>query len=1595
MRKLSFLFAALVAGVFGLSAQAEFTAWVYDYGANAPRAAQESWTEANLVDTSAGAANATFSGSYNNEVKCFDGNASTRWIQQSTTPWVIYKFDAATKISAYGIRQSSNNGYDNRVPVSWELYGSNAETPPTAVDDSSWVLLDTRVSAFHNYKGNNYDFGSRVMCLGQPANYRSYLLKVKSNNGDGYTVIGELEFYYIPVVVPVFGDCTFDYVQDGEYALSGVFTENAPTSLSLVLTPEGGGNVKSIVLDTPEVGVRFARTVSATGDGLSTTAWYSAKLVAENENGSSEKQLGRCWFGPSPRPALYAKKIEFTVSDSIGETLGESTMTDFPVLVRLSSAAVDGFDPADFFLDGRDLLFTDEDGSRLSFELDSFDPVGETLVWVKVPSLSAATKFICYYGGPENVLNEPTDVWTGYLGVWHFNGQENGVTPNATANTGLDGSSGQFTSLGGANTPFGSTAVQAVQTIDVKDYEPTYKVGKQFSASGWFKVPAQNSSTYSTFITKKAGLSWNADTGWYLEMSQSKTKMTLVPSSGSTAACTSVPDVTANWNYFTITHDNGSTKVYLNGGTSPVISQTLAINASSTMFKMLASGQQGDEYRLSKSIWSALRASLEYKSMKNADFLSNSGSSAMDVTAPVFETPVVTVSNDGTVSVSITVTDGEGDVYLMVNGEKIEPKLGTIGTDITIGTPIVAHPTIVENACASIAVYGINAKGTEVVKPANGGVMNAAVVATVVKNAQEQGLGKGQLAISRAEGAANDVNLIVNLSWAGTGDHPAVAGKNYVANLPSSVTIPAGEDSATVEVTPLIDHDSTTDTELTLTIAGGAYISGASAAMTILHLVAPAEYNTWVAAADGFASDGANWSKGVPQSDHKILFDPQFSTANCTWDGDESASGISSTIASLTIKAGYSGVVTLMTTFPEVSGSSFHVLTVTGDVEMEGGTISHAAHDSTHKCDYYRLRMDVGGDLRIASGASLSAYCKGSFGKRADGGDASYGGSYNGNRAWGSLERPYGVGASSSSGDGKNPVGYPAWAGGAIWVEVAGKTILDGKITAEGIHVKTQWDGFSGSGGAVYLKTKALEGAGTISGSADAGKASSNDKSGAGGRVAVELTESELTAFPAANITAYSSIASYENLGGAGTVYVRSPEKPNGILYLRDRSNKYGLYNYRPKVSQVTDIPKGQTWKLDGIVFGANSILRVPADATLELVNGLGSITSTTGSSLRDSGLYVDGGSLVLPEGDQTIAGTWTFQARGATIDRNVTVANGGAIGSLGFFVNSMSSLQRCDLTVTGDLTVDFGASISASYGGYIAASASMPGGTAISCHGGQNAQSAGNCAYDSFFNPNEAGAYGNDVGRYNVGGGVVKLVVGGTLTLNGVATAKPGCDSSRPGAAGTINITAARLEGTGSINADGNSREYYDSSMAGKYNTYGASGGGRVAVRLTGSGAEFTTEWISKITARGVASNVGDKQANSSSAGSVYLQSAAQSEKCGTIIIRNDNKTANDAWTALPGKDGVDQLDDFKKASLSLLDCGKVRLYETLQMANLTLVENCKLDLNGKTLTVNTAKLGDTKLKPGTYAASDCPEFLTGEGSLVVKGTGMVILVK
>ena len=88
--------------------------------------------------------------------------------------------------------------------------------------------------------------------------------------------------------------------------------------------------------------------------------------------------------------------------------------------------------------DGGDLRFSDASGTLLPSEVECWNPGGESLVWVKVPSLNSDTVITAHFGcsTPDEVT--PSDVWSnGFLGVWHLGA--------------ADGSSTQLDSVAGGN----------------------------------------------------------------------------------------------------------------------------------------------------------------------------------------------------------------------------------------------------------------------------------------------------------------------------------------------------------------------------------------------------------------------------------------------------------------------------------------------------------------------------------------------------------------------------------------------------------------------------------------------------------------------------------------------------------------------------------------------------------------------------------------------------------------------------------------------------------------------------------------------------------------------------------------------------------------------------------------------------------------------------------------------------------------------------------------------------------------------------------------------------------------------------------------
>ena len=104
------------------------------------------------------------------------------------------------------------------------------------------------------------------------------------------------------------------------------------------------------------------------------------------------------------------------------------SLTNFPVLVRVAEydeatgKGIRGFDYDDCQISGGgDLRFADADGNLLASEVDTWNSSGESLVWVKVPTLTASTEITAYYGNAKPHTVTASDVWAnGFKAVWHL-----------------------------------------------------------------------------------------------------------------------------------------------------------------------------------------------------------------------------------------------------------------------------------------------------------------------------------------------------------------------------------------------------------------------------------------------------------------------------------------------------------------------------------------------------------------------------------------------------------------------------------------------------------------------------------------------------------------------------------------------------------------------------------------------------------------------------------------------------------------------------------------------------------------------------------------------------------------------------------------------------------------------------------------------------------------------------------------------------------------------------------------------------------------------------------------------------------------------
>ena len=220
---------------------------------------------------------------------------------------------------------------------------------------------------------------------------------------------------------------------------------------------------------------------------------------------------------------IYAK---FTVAGYTNENgTARAELQNFPVLVRIARNSPSGFSYDDLHspTDGDDIAFVGMDGVGLPFEIDTWDPDGTSLIWVRLPTMTNGTEFVMCWGSDTSGKSVcGTNPWDAYTGVWHMG--ETGTPSDSAPVTIHDSTTNELhgsTAVG--ESASGSMVGGAWRIAKDNNHDRAIRVpatsglaktaadalGTDFHASFWFR--AKGEVPWSYLISRRKG---EQGTGW-------------------------------------------------------------------------------------------------------------------------------------------------------------------------------------------------------------------------------------------------------------------------------------------------------------------------------------------------------------------------------------------------------------------------------------------------------------------------------------------------------------------------------------------------------------------------------------------------------------------------------------------------------------------------------------------------------------------------------------------------------------------------------------------------------------------------------------------------------------------------------------------------------------------------------------------------------------------------------------------------------------------------------------------------------------------------------------------------------------------------
>lgn len=324
--------------------------------------------------------------------------------------------------------------------------------------------------------------------------------------------------------------------------------------------------------------------------------------------------------------------VDFTVA-GCKVLATDAPLTNFPVAVRISAARIKGFRYSDI-ASPDDLLFSSTESKiPYPFEVETWNPEGESVIWVRLPLMCTNTQFRMSFNLPPNRPANPesTNVWSAanYRGVWHMNEYDSQVLKQN------DSSGNGFAATYTVSSKCGLTTSSAIgkafyRTLDkntvgqcatTPNLTSTIKMnwnGATLSGWAYYKGYAATGEKHLLWINTSSTGSYY----WGLS-----TRSNTVRSKFGTATSSIIGDglnPASGWFHWALrVTSKNSYQYFLNGELRQTLTKDAKYSTQSTTSEWSCGGTTGyvDEYRYRNASSSDAWIRAEYDSIKNANFI--------------------------------------------------------------------------------------------------------------------------------------------------------------------------------------------------------------------------------------------------------------------------------------------------------------------------------------------------------------------------------------------------------------------------------------------------------------------------------------------------------------------------------------------------------------------------------------------------------------------------------------------------------------------------------------------------------------------------------------------------------------------------------------------------------------------------------------------------------------------------------------------------------------------------------------------------------------------------------------------------------------